>query len=183
MAEVKAATATAAAGSVTGYNPYVMLAVYLGSSIIGALTTKEPKVERSALDKLLEAQTKRYKEIGERRQLAANTAALISGRPASEFTGGEGDKEVLRIMRGSPMFKDYDIFQGKRGKMEEFLGTKEKYPKAVEGKPKGERPEPLPSERFEAPEGTKPGEPGFSAFKEQEEWRKEHEKDLRGEGK
>jgi len=111
-----------------------ILTTYLASAFLSALTADSSEPEQSAADKLLEAQIKDYKRIGERRQLAINTAALISGRPASDFKGSKGDKEVFEIMQASGRFNNYDIFQGKRSKMEEFPGMRESYPKAVKTK-------------------------------------------------
>ena len=94
-----------------GGNPFLQSAViYTFGTVLNSLTQKEPKVYRSADDRLKDHLLESYKKIRERRQYAATLASAITGLPTDTYLRGRGTYDAVAEIRKSGQHPDFEMF-------------------------------------------------------------------------
>lgn len=88
--------------ALAGMSPGTSLLVSTGLSLIGgilgSMSAKTPKIQRSAQDSILMTLAKDYQRIGKRNKLAANMAAGITGLPAGKFASMNTFKKPVDLL-------------------------------------------------------------------------------------
>jgi hypothetical protein len=101
----------ALAGMSAGTSLLVSTGLSLIGGIMGAMSAKTPKIQRSAQDSILMTLAKQYQQIGKRNKMAANMAAGITGMPASKFSSSTAFKKPANLL---PMLQG-TIYDEKEG--------------------------------------------------------------------